>query len=92
MFNLLDEIVRAQKEGEERGIASICSAHLGVLKVAMRGNGPLLIESTCNQVNQFGGYTGMTPDAFVAYVHNLAAENGFPVGQLILGRQRHAKI
>jgi len=24
----------------------------------------LLIESTCNQVNQFGGYTGMTPAAF----------------------------
>jgi D-tagatose-1,6-bisphosphate aldolase subunit GatZ/KbaZ len=85
MFNLLDEIIRAQKEGEERGIASICSAHPWVLKAAMRGNGSLLIESTCNQVNQFGGYTGMTPDAFVAYLHYLAAETGFPVGQLILG-------
>ncbi len=50
-----------------------------------RGEGPVLIEATCNQVNQFGGYTGMTPAEFVAYVHGLAAENDFPTGQLILG-------
>jgi D-tagatose-1,6-bisphosphate aldolase subunit GatZ/KbaZ len=45
----------------------------------------LLIESTCNQVNQFGGYTGMTPAAFVDYVHGLAIENGFPSERLMLG-------
>jgi D-tagatose-1,6-bisphosphate aldolase subunit GatZ/KbaZ len=85
MSHLLDEIVRAQKRGEARGIVSICSAHLWVLKAVMRGDGPVLIESTCNQVNQFGGYTGMTPESFVAYVHGLAVENGFPAGRLILG-------
>ncbi len=85
MFNPLDEIVRAQKRGEGRGIASICSAHPWVLKAAMQVDGTLLIESTCNQVNQYGGYTGMTPHAFVTYVHSLAAENNFPLEQLILG-------
>jgi len=85
MSHLLDEIVRAQKRGEARGIASICSAHPWVLKAAMRGDDLVLIESTCNQVNQFGGYTGMTPAAFFAYVHGLAVENGFPAGRLILG-------
>ena len=85
MSSPLDELVRAQKRGERRGITSICSAHPWVLKAAMRGDGTLLIESTCNQVNQFGGYTGMTPDAFVTYVHGLAAENSFPVERLILG-------
>jgi len=85
MSYLLDEILRAQKRGEARGIASICSAHPWVLKAAMRGNKPLLVESTCNQVNQFGGYTGMTPEAFVAYVHALVTENGFPAERLILG-------
>jgi tagatose-1,6-bisphosphate aldolase non-catalytic subunit AgaZ/GatZ len=60
MSHLLDEIVRSQKRQEARGIASICSAHPWVLKAAMQGDGLLLIESTCNQVNQFGGYTGMT--------------------------------
>jgi D-tagatose-1,6-bisphosphate aldolase subunit GatZ/KbaZ len=94
MSHLLDDIVQAQKREEARGIASICSAHPWVLKTAMsraetgtttQGDGLLLIESTCNQVNQYGGYTGMTPSAFVAFVHGLAAENGFPTGRLILG-------
>jgi D-tagatose-1,6-bisphosphate aldolase subunit GatZ/KbaZ len=85
MSHLLAEIMCAQKRREARGIASICSAHPWVLKAAMRGNEPLLVESTCNQVNQFGGYTGMTPEAFVAYMHVLAAENGFPAERLILG-------
>ncbi|MFZ2095797.1 MAG: class II D-tagatose-bisphosphate aldolase, non-catalytic subunit [Anaerolineales bacterium] len=85
MLHPLDEIIHAQKRGEPRGIASICSAHPWVLRAAMRVNGTLLIESTCNQVNQFGGYTGMTPQAFVAYVHDLAVEQNFPASQLILG-------
>jgi D-tagatose-1,6-bisphosphate aldolase subunit GatZ/KbaZ len=94
--NFLDEIVRAQKRGEARGIPSLCSAHPWVLQAAMQETmkgtlkvsetfRDLLIESTCNQVNQFGGYTGMTPAAFAAYVHGLAAENGFPAERLILG-------
>jgi len=85
MSHFLDEIVRAQKRGEVRGITSICSAHPWVLKAAMRRDDPVLIESTCNQVNQFGGYTGMTPAAFVAFVRELAAENSFPPESLILG-------
>jgi D-tagatose-1,6-bisphosphate aldolase subunit GatZ/KbaZ len=85
MSHLLDEIVLAQKREEARGIASICSTHPWVLKAAMQKDGLLLIESTCNQVNQFGGYTGMTPAAFAAYMHGLAAENSFPSGRVILG-------
>jgi len=45
----------------------------------------LLIESTCNQVNQFGGYTGMTPADFVRYVRGIAEENNFPFENIILG-------
>jgi len=85
MSHPLDELTRAQKLGEPRGIASICSAHPWVLKAALRGAGPVLIESTCNQVNQFGGYTGMTPADFARFVENIAAQNGFPKGQLLLG-------
>ncbi|MFZ5819312.1 MAG: class II D-tagatose-bisphosphate aldolase non-catalytic subunit, partial [Chloroflexota bacterium] len=87
----LDEIVAAQKRGEAKGIPSICSAHPWVLKVAMQTSEVsetsevLLIEATCNQVNQFGGYTGMTPKDFVAYVRGLAEEVGFPVENIILG-------
>jgi D-tagatose-1,6-bisphosphate aldolase subunit GatZ/KbaZ len=45
----------------------------------------LLIEATCNQVNQEGGYTGMTPNDFRDYVRAIAAEYGFPAERLILG-------
>jgi D-tagatose-1,6-bisphosphate aldolase subunit GatZ/KbaZ len=85
MSHLLDAILRAQKRGEAAGIPSICSAHPWVLKTALQGEDPVLIESTCNQVNQFGGYSGMTPTIFVEFVRRRAAENGFQVEKLILG-------
>jgi D-tagatose-1,6-bisphosphate aldolase subunit GatZ/KbaZ len=44
-----------------------------------------LIEATCNQVNQFGGYTGMTPVKFVEYVRGIAIENDVPFENVILG-------
>jgi D-tagatose-1,6-bisphosphate aldolase subunit GatZ/KbaZ len=85
----LDDLIRKQKRGEIRGIPSICSAHPTVLQAAMRRavqtKTPLLIEATCNQVNQFGGYTGMKPMDFVSFVKQLANENGLPANQLILG-------
>lgn len=81
----LNEIITAQKMGETRGITSICSAHPWVLKTAMQMGGKVLIESTCNQVNQYGGYTGMTPADFVRFVHEIASENHFPHENVILG-------
>ena len=89
------------------GIPSICSAHPAVLKETFREKSrKVLIETTCNQVNQFGGYTGMTPTQFVAYVRSIAVKNNFPVENIILGgdhlgpnvwqgepcRNSHAKI
>ncbi len=75
MSHPVDEILRAQKRGKARGIPSICSAHPWVLKTALRSGRPVLIEATCNQVNQFGGYTGMTPADFVVFARGLAGEN-----------------
>jgi D-tagatose-1,6-bisphosphate aldolase subunit GatZ/KbaZ len=45
----------------------------------------LLIESTSNQVNQFGGYTGMTPERFRGYVLAQADRAGFDREKVILG-------
>ena len=82
----IDEVLAAQKRGEAIGIVSICSAHPWVLKAAMQKTaGLLLIGATCNQVNQFGGYTGMTPADFVTYVRGIAEENNFPFENIILG-------
>ncbi len=89
MSAFLDEISHAQKDGEPRGIASICSAHPWVLETVFKhgriGTTPILIEATCNQVNQFGGYTGRTPSDFRSFINRLAAENEFPFEQVILG-------
>src|SRR5258708_8925650 len=46
---------------------------------------PLLIESTSNQVDQYGGYTGMKPADFLGFVHRIADHVGFPHAHLILG-------
>ena len=71
------------------GIPSICTAHPMVIEAAMRATLPtalpLLIEATCNQVNQDGGYTGMTPADFRRFVEDIAARTGFPLARLILG-------
>ena len=85
MPETLRELVLAQKKGEARGMASICSAHPWVLRTALTGEAPVLIEATCNQVNQFGGYTGLTPAAFRSFVLDIVQENGFPPERLSLG-------
>jgi D-tagatose-bisphosphate aldolase class II non-catalytic subunit len=75
--------------GDHAGITSVCSAHPLVIEAALRHgldqDGPVLIEATCNQVNQEGGYTGMTPVDFRRFVEAIATEVGFDGGRLILG-------
>ncbi|MDL2409364.1 D-tagatose-bisphosphate aldolase, class II, non-catalytic subunit [Rhizobium calliandrae] len=75
--------------GRPSGITSVCSAHPVVIEAALiHGRGrssDVLIEATCNQVNQDGGYTGMTPAAFRAFVEKIALKVDFPQDQLILG-------
>ena len=65
----LTEMVEQHKRGNTNGIYAVCSAHPLVLEAALRyahsQQTPLLIEATSNQVDQFGGYTGMTPADFL---------------------------
>jgi D-tagatose-1,6-bisphosphate aldolase subunit GatZ/KbaZ len=88
-MSYLREIVKLQKKGVARGIYSVCSAHELVVKAAMKqaldDGAPVLIEATSNQVNQFGGYTGMTPADFKRFVLGIAKKTGFPPGRVILG-------
>ena len=88
-MNILQDIVKKQKEGIPAGIYSCCSANEFVLRAVLRKaadcNTCALIEATANQVNQDGGYTGMTPAQFSRYVRKLAEEEGLKKEQLILG-------
>jgi D-tagatose-1,6-bisphosphate aldolase subunit GatZ/KbaZ len=85
---LLD-LARANRAGEPVGIYSVCSADRSVLQAAMiqaqRDGVIVLIEATTNQVNQFGGYTGMTPPDFRSFVDSIAAEIGLPSARIVLG-------
>ena len=76
-------------KGDTVGITSVCSAHPTVVEAAfshgLQHDGPVLIEATCNQVNQDGGYTGMTPADFRTFVEGIAANVGFDTSRLILG-------
>ena len=71
------------------GVTSICSAHPTVieaaLSLALSAGRRVLIEATCNQVNQEGGYTGMTPADFRRFVEGAASRVGLDPARVILG-------
>ena len=83
------ETVEANRHGKRRGVASLCSANRYVLQAAMiearEAVGVVCIESTSNQVNQFGGYSGMTAPDFADFVTGIARETGFPPERILLG-------
>lgn len=89
MSQILRTLAARDGTGRQRGIYSVCSAHPLVIEASMQqakeDGTPLLIESTCNQVNQFGGYTGLQPADFVRFVRNIATQVGFDDDQLIFG-------
>jgi len=89
-MNPLQGLAAARRKGKPYGITSVCSAHPLVIQAAIRRavadkDVTLLIEATCNQVNQFGGYTGMTPDLFVAFVKEIASREGLDAARIIFG-------
>ena len=89
MSEHLRAIIRRHKAGHPVGIPSVCSAHPTVLEAsvqqALDDGSVLLVEATSNQVDQYGGYTGMTPAAFRDLVGGIAAREGLPADRLLLG-------
>jgi D-tagatose-1,6-bisphosphate aldolase subunit GatZ/KbaZ len=55
------------------------------MRQAREDGSALLLEATSNQVNQFGGYTGMRPADFRKFVYDLAKKESLAVEQIILG-------
>jgi len=85
----LIDILKSQKSGIAKGIYSACSANEyvieAVLERALLNADYALIEATANQVNQFGGYTGMKPEGFRKFVYSIAEKVKFPFQKIILG-------
>jgi len=85
----LRSVVRRNRGGATVGTYAVCSAHPAVIDAAIQqaledGN-CLHVESTSSQVNQFGGYTGMTPKQFADGMRVAAASAGLPPGRVLLG-------
>ena len=89
MKHPLQKLLDTRAPDHPVGLPSLCSANEWVIDAGMlwaqKYQMPLLLEATANQVNQFGGYTGMTPQDFADFVKQRALKNGFPLSDLILG-------
>lgn len=83
------KMIELQKSGVPVGIYSACTANEYVLRAciqrAKETNSYCLIEATANQVDQYGGYTGMKPIDFKHFVEKLAEKEGYPINKIILG-------
>ena len=88
-MSILRDLILRNRACEAIGLPCFCTANehvlLAVLAYAKRTGLPTVIEATCNQVNQYGGYTGMTQADFMEWLSGMAADAGVPMNQLILG-------
>lgn len=88
-MNYLKDIVKNQKEGGHAGCYSACTSNKWVIETvfekAKEDDSFAVIEATANQVNQFGGYTGMKPADYKNMVFQIAEKVGFEKSKIILG-------
>ena len=88
-MDYMKEMVRLQKQGEAVGIYSACTGNALVLEACMRHavktGTVLLVEATANQVDQYGGYTGMKPSDFMEMIRSLSEKTGLSMDRVILG-------
>jgi D-tagatose-1,6-bisphosphate aldolase subunit GatZ/KbaZ len=89
MNDVLRDIISKRQSGTHCGIPSYCTANELVIEAlfeqAKKIGDAILIEATANQVNQFGGYTGMQPVDFKNFVYEIADKVGFDKDKIILG-------
>ena len=89
MTTRITQIGPLHRRGIRAGIYSICSSGSMVLETALAhaadNSVDLVVESTCNQVNQYGGYANMTPADFAAYVRGLSVRADLPDDRLLIG-------
>ena len=81
--------MKIDKVIKKNALPSFCSSNSIVLnnliKFCKFNNLPILIESTSNQVNQFGGYSKKTPNAFIKTVKRIARKENFNLKKVFFG-------
>jgi D-tagatose-1,6-bisphosphate aldolase subunit GatZ/KbaZ len=80
---------KSKSKGRAKGMPSFCTANPLVIEACLEYfkdfSNIVIIEATANQVNQFGGYTGMRPADFRDMVYKIASKLNFPREKIILG-------
>lgn len=83
------DVLRRNRQFGNAGVYAVCSAHAQVIDAAIQQSiedkSILHVESTSSQVNQFGGYSGQTPQQFAHFVTSTAQRAGLPAGRVLLG-------
>ena len=83
------KMIEKRKKGIFCALPSYCSANElvieAILEEAGRQDDLVLIEATANQVNQYGGYTGMQASDFVDYIYDIAQKVHFDKERIVLG-------
>jgi D-tagatose-1,6-bisphosphate aldolase subunit GatZ/KbaZ len=85
----LRELLDLNRSGKQAALPSFCTANSWALDAifdfATRHALPVLVEATCNQVNQLGGYTGMQAADYRAFVHAIANDSGYDAADVLFG-------
>src|SRR5512146_1048525 len=83
------QVFLRNRAGIRVGTYAICSAHPAVIEASIRqaleDSSVLHLESTSSQVNQLGGYTGVTPEQFAASIRKATSSAGLRKDQVLLG-------
>ena len=82
-------LIEQNRNGQLTGLPCFCTANdyviRAIFKYAQKTQAPVVIEATCNQVNQDGGYTGMTAADFARWITSLSNQYGVSPDNIILG-------
>ncbi len=74
---------------QNKAAPSFCTSNIEVLKIIIlyckRKKLPCLVESTSNQVNQYGGYSGKTPQEFYNDIKKILKQNNFSFKNFYMG-------
>ncbi len=89
MIRRLSDLIARNRAGSREVVPSVCTTQPEVLSasllLAREQETLLLVEATSNQVNQFGGYTGMTPVDFRRRLEVMAQRLEVDPAQIVLG-------
>lgn len=89
MIHPVQDVLRSWSRERPVGLYSACTANELAIETcvdrAKVSGGLLLIEATANQVNQSGGYTGMTPNDFARFAYGIVDRCGLFRDRVVLG-------